>query len=707
VNHRIAARAGRALAALALVIVLLAVAAGSATARTTDYTRTIRDGRAAAQALLEQSGAPSLSLALISGDRIVWQEGFGYADKATSTPPAADTMYGLGSVSKMLATIATMKLVDQGKLDLETAVSQYVPAFTTLSPACRQITVRMLLDHSSGLPGSDYANLFTTEYFPGYLQQVLDAAATHGLKTTPGYMSVYCNDGFTLLEPLIAAVTGKTYAQYVQDEIFAPLHMDHSSFPLQPFPDGSYAKAYDGDVARPLEVSNSLASGGAYSTPTDVSHVATMLMNGGVYGGTRVLSADVVAEMGTDQTARGFNPVPGDFARYGLGWDTVTEPGLKAVGVTGWCKGGDNVDNHAAFMVAPKARLAAVITGIAPLDSGAMETLAQRILLHALVEQSTLRHLPVPLPAKAPPARRATPAQLATMQGVWAKHDMLMKVAAATDDPQSLTTSLLTDDGWEPFTTGLRLRRDGRFHADGQAASWRALRAGGRRYLAYRWPGGNGHYLQDLLYAQRLQPQEPVSAAWRARIGKTWLAVTGRPDAFAFTVDGQTLLTIDDIPGLEGYVSVSATEATYGRQTVDPSGSDMLGAMFLQIPGEGSRDLWDAVITRRSDEEWIGWGSTLYRPQASVPALAAGPNTVTFGAEGYAEWRLLPAGGTVQIAAGGATSWRLYDPDLASLYDGGTFPASAHVPKAGSYLLLFGPAGASTTVAVAPAAGRP
>jgi CubicO group peptidase (beta-lactamase class C family) len=120
-----------------------------------------------------------------------------------------------------------------------------------LSPAYRQITVRMLLDHSSGFPGSEYRNIFTTELVPGYAQQTMEALASERLKTTPGYMSVYCNDGFTMIEMLVPAVTGKTFAQFVQDEVFTPLGMTHSAYPLEPFADGAYAKCYSGDTAHP------------------------------------------------------------------------------------------------------------------------------------------------------------------------------------------------------------------------------------------------------------------------------------------------------------------------------------------------------------------------------------------------------------------------------------------------------------------------
>ena len=466
-KDRLLARALRLLPIFALVGALFALSAGTASARaaalrpaaaTTSYNATIRDGRAAAQALLDQTGAASLSLALVANDRVVWQEAFGYADIATSTPPQADTMYGIGSVSKMLATVAAMRLVDQGKVELDAPLTRYVPEFTMLSPAYAQITVRMLLDHSSGFPGSTYGDVITSMYYPGYLQQVMDALATEQIKTTPGYMSVYCNDGFTLIEKLVPAVTGQTFAQFVQEEVLTPLGMDHSAYPLQPFADGAYAKAYRSGVARPREVLNVLASGGLYSTPTDMSRLATMLMNGGVFNGARALSADSVAEMGADQTLKSFNPVRCNALRYGLGWDTVTQPGLRAVGVTGWAKGGDSIDYHASFIVAPKARLAVTVTGVAPLSSTQCETLGQFILLHALVDQWPLFCMRRSIPTAAPPVRKATGAQLAAMEGFWASSSRVLRIAASASDPQSLTISALTEGDWSPMVEGLRLR---------------------------------------------------------------------------------------------------------------------------------------------------------------------------------------------------------------------------------------------------------
>ena len=707
-------RAWRMFCASALVAVVCAASTGVATARAAapsltapppTYSTTIRDGRAAARALLDQTGAASLSLALVSNGRVVWRQGFGYADTATKARPGANTMYGVASVSKMLATVATMKLVDEGLVNLDEPFADYVPSFTMLSPGSRDVTVRMLLDHASGFPGSSYGDANTGVYYPGYLQEVLDTLAQSRLKYTPGVMSVYCNDGFTLIEALVPAVTGKSYAEFVQDEILTPLGMTHSAYPLEPFADGTYAKAYDGDIALPREVVNALAAGGLYSTPTDLGRLATMLANGGVYRGTRILSAASVAAMGTDQTLRSFKPAPYDEFNFGLGWDSVSQPGLKAVGVRGWSKCGDSDDYSAEVVVAPKAKLVAVVTCVHPLYSGDCETLCERMLLHALVDQGRLRHMPARIAAVAPPAKTATKAQLSRMEGYWAESGMVCRVRAATGHPQSLTLSYLDSGHWTPWYKGLRLRTDDRFHPQGSPESFRTVAAAGRRYMVDCIVGGYGHHRDDLMFAQKLRPGAPLSAAWQARVGRSWLAVNLRPDSDVFAVSdmsGGPLLTVDVVPHLGGYATV--TTGSYGQQIVDPGESDTVGLMFLQIPSFGSENLNDAVVEERGGEEWIRFGDGLYRPQDGVPELAAGPTTVHFGAEGYAEWLSLPVAGQATVGAGSA--WRLYDADMAVVDGGTTFPATVDA-AAGSSLVLFGPANSSTSVTFTAASPAP
>jgi CubicO group peptidase (beta-lactamase class C family) len=111
---------------------------------------------------MEQTGASSISLALIDGEQVVWAETFGLADKTSQAAPSANTLYCIGSTSKMVAAIAVMKLVDQGLISLDRPLKEYITSFSMASPEYTQVTVRMLLDHSAGFPGGEYRNSETS-----------------------------------------------------------------------------------------------------------------------------------------------------------------------------------------------------------------------------------------------------------------------------------------------------------------------------------------------------------------------------------------------------------------------------------------------------------------------------------------------------------------------------------------------------------------
>jgi len=669
------------------------------------YAATIADGRAAAKELMTTSGAASMSVALVDGTKVVWQETFGVADRATGAKPTSSTMYGIGSVSKMFVTMAVMQLVDAGEVSLDTPVVTYLPTFRMADPEYAQITVRMLLDHSAGLPGSDYFNTLTTAPNPDYMaRQFLAGLATQRLKTTPGSMSVYCNDCFTLAEMVVESVSGEPYAQYVTDELFVPMGMTHSRYPTEAFADDVYAHAYTDSAtttADPQEFVNLYGSGAVWSTPTDMAHVATMFMGGGVYAGHRILSAASVAEMGRDQVRTTLDPAPLNTYIYGLGWDTVKQRGLAAVGQVGWMKGGDTQVYHAAFLVAPGAKISAVVEAVGyAISSTNAEDLAERMILHALVDKGTLPKTPAIVGATKLPIRTPTAAQVAAVVGVYGAGGNTFRVTA--DAAGALTLSSLATGGWVPLsTTTFTLRSDGAFWApNDKGTSIRAVTGWGRRYLDLRDRAGYGHYRTDLLLGERVLPGKPLTAAWQAREGKTWLIVTDVPTSTNWGAPPR--IGIVEIPDLPGYVGTAGDGGGGGGVTlIDPSTSDALGAMFLVIPTAQGRDLADVVFLQRGGEEWLRTGSAVARPQASVPVLALGANTVTIGTEGYAEWRSVAAASALAIA--GTDTWKLYDADLA-LVASGVGNAASVAATAGAYLEVFGKAGATTTVTVTAAA---
>jgi CubicO group peptidase (beta-lactamase class C family) len=164
------------------------------------------------------------------------------------------------------------------------------------------LLITMLLNHSSGLPGTDARGLFALSPVPEYSSRVLETLKGQRLKHQPGYLNTYCNDVFTLVEQVVLAVTGRSYARFVQDEILGPLGMIHSSYPLDYFPSGAFARVYINELLEPQQFTNSLATGGLYSTPTDMAKIPAMLIGKGKYGSQRILSESSVAAMGVDQT---------------------------------------------------------------------------------------------------------------------------------------------------------------------------------------------------------------------------------------------------------------------------------------------------------------------------------------------------------------------------------------------------------------------
>ncbi len=631
----------------------------------TNYTATIAEGRAAATDIMGKTGASSISLAFIDGERLVWAETFGYADKASKTVPTVDTMYSICSMSKMIATIAAMKLVDQKRVSLDAPLADYIKSFSMLSPEYKQITVRMMLNHSSGFPGADYRNAVSLSPLQfNYAAQVLETLKTQRLKHTPGYLSVYCNEGFTIIDQLVLAVTGKSYTQFVQDEILTPLGMAHSRFCLEYFPDGSFAKRHEGDTPQPQMFINDFASGGLYSTPTDMGQIAMMLIGKGRLGDTRILSEESVAEMGVDQTVVNFNPVKSNAWSYGLGWDTVTQPGLGAVGVTGWLKTGDFGGLGTVIAVAPAERLAVVILGASgSFSSDSATVIAERILLAALTEKGRIPTMPVPLTFSSRPEKAASDEVLNSVSGYYASNDTFLRV-----QKQSGSLNIAYYDtsisGWKDFMAGLKLRDDDRFASDtdpSQPFSFKT--AEGRQYLVMRSVGGYGHYQDDLIFMQKVAAAGALPAAWNGRLGRKWLMTNEHPEfSLKWASPLIQLLVVDNL----------LFANTGGLQVVDPFLGDSRAGMMLLIPQKNGKELNDVVIETRGVEEWIRFGSYLYRPQETIEALSNG--TVSIGAEGLAEWRSLDTTGITKtvtitpVVAGGC--WKIFNSDFTKMETG-------------------------------------
>lgn len=678
---------------LLLIGTFLSGCGDSTTPTSSSYPNTVAEGRAAVKEGMDQTGATAMSVALTDGGGIIWSETFGVIDKTTGTPARPSTLFGIGSVSKTFAAIATMILVDRGKISLDEPLVTYLPGFRMLSPEYRDITVRMLLNHSSGLPGGDMRNIVSAEPYAGFAAQVMEDLKFQRLKHAPGYQSVYNNDGYTMVENLVAAVTGQSYPEFVQQEIFTPLGMANTRFTIAAFADGSYAKAHEGEAPMDFIYLNMYGTGGIFSTAEDMSRLGMMLMNDGTYGVGRILSRTAINAMAQDQTLRSFNPLPSNDLSFGLGWDSVTQAGLAAVGVAGWQKGGDVGGYYAStFIVAPDEKLAVTVIGASnAINSGAAAKVAERILLAALVERGRLAAMPAPLAKSTPlPVVAVSSSDKTAFDGYYGAFGSLYRASFKLDD--SLSIERYQNGVWEGWKNGFKLRSDGWFAADNDSINAiRFLSRAGRTYIVSRRDGGAGHYSTTILFGQRLETKPPLSAAWQARLSDTWVPVNDTrniPDAKPQT---QSLTSL-----LPGYLFAGGIPMI----EMAPQDNNRLNGMNLLIPQIVGRDLADLSVEIWEGQEWLRLGSYLYRPLSRIAPLALGYSTVRIGAGGFVEWRRLPATGTITIS--GSTGWKVLSSDLQLIAYSTHNGSQALLGNGVKYLMLYGASGAEIGLNLAP-----
>ncbi|WP_053077575.1 serine hydrolase domain-containing protein [Burkholderia cepacia] len=209
------------------------------------------------------------------------------------TKTNVQTRFNINSVSKVMAALSGLILQDRGKFDLDTPIVRYLPSFTMLSPEYTQITMRHLLSHSSGIPGMTLHNANTLGApFAGLAEATQAMLANSHLKHLPGEMAVYCNDGFAMVEHVVAAVTGQSYVDFVQQNILTPLNMTNSGFLTSASPPASsYAMPYlKGRFLDTLEFVNGYASGELNTTSADMMKLAQILLNRDVFQGRQIAS---------------------------------------------------------------------------------------------------------------------------------------------------------------------------------------------------------------------------------------------------------------------------------------------------------------------------------------------------------------------------------------------------------------------------------
>jgi CubicO group peptidase (beta-lactamase class C family) len=263
---------------------------------------------------LKQYKVPAVSVAVINDYKIDWAKAWGVTEAGGTQAVTKDTLFQAASISKPITAMAVMHLVQEGKLNLDVNVNDYLKQwkvadnqFTRIKP----VTLRELLTHSAGIP--------TT--FEGYPRNAMLPSLTEMLEGVPpstnwpitvqwapGSKWVYSNAGYGIVQQVVVDVTGESFPEFMKSTLLQPLGMTHSTYE-QPLPAALEKSAASGTLENGLEIPYKLwvsvpaAAGGLSTTPSDIARFAIALMKTSQGRGNPVISAATGAEILTQINA--------------------------------------------------------------------------------------------------------------------------------------------------------------------------------------------------------------------------------------------------------------------------------------------------------------------------------------------------------------------------------------------------------------------
>src|SRR6266404_3402103 len=281
---------------------------------------------------LKATNIPGAAVAVVIGDRVVFAKGFGVSDIETGAPVNSDTLFRIASTTKMLTAAAAVALAQQGKLELSAPIGKYLPG---LSPKLASVTMHQLLSHTAGIrDGASFDGPHDDSALANFVRFWTDDY----LVAEPGEMFSYSNLGYILAARVLEEVTGKPFADAMNDLLFRPLGMRRTT--LRPIMAMTYPLAQGHDIlsgqtnptiVRPFAGdSRYWANGGVFTSVLDFARFAIAFLNAGKIEGLQALSPTVIAKLSTPYVdTPGGNA--GERPRYAYGLNVRDYRGVRVL----------------------------------------------------------------------------------------------------------------------------------------------------------------------------------------------------------------------------------------------------------------------------------------------------------------------------------------------------------------------------------------
>jgi len=649
-----------------------------------------------ADVIVNKCGVSGLQYTLISEGKIVVSDTAGVFDKNNTRVLNKNSLFGIGSTSKMFTTTAILMLSDEGAVDLDEPILTYIPEFKMADERYKQITVRMLLNHSSGILGSTFLDGFLFDY-PSALSHdnLLSNLETQKLKATPGEFSVYCNDGFTLAEIIVERVSGMRFTDYIKLNITEPLKMSNTFTPQSDFDRNRLARTFVYNEETPVDTINIIGTGGLYSTAEDLCKFGQIFMS----NPTNKIAQNMLSENAKTATKqkeykKGFGPDQKDGVfGYGLGWDSVDAYPYSGYNLQSLIKGGDTQLYHSSLIVIPEHNItfAVVLSGGSSFFG---QILGQELILETLLAEGNINKI-IPPDLVTVPELSAMPAEKTAYSGVYASCESVKNVVITDEGKMTISSLsntqipdeiyLYTAEGW--FVS-----------EDGSKKLTFVEETNGKTYIWVKWllniPELGQTSMSTYDY-ERVQPNSidaETQNAWDSRNGTRYYIVNENPHAQQYYMPASSYFEIVTNEQMPGY-------ATYFR-IVDKNN----GTQDVQIPCLAGRDLATVEITEIGGAEYLIMKDMVYISEKAMTDLPSGGNTfITIEDDGYARWFTVnpdDAGKTITVDIPENGSFAVYDTDACVYFSVVKGNRSVILPENGKVVFIGETPGVRFTASV-------
>ena len=512
---------------ISMVLLAYGCSSSSSDSNSESFLTTIAETTAYIESEMEKHNAVGLSIALVSDDKVVWSQGFGWADKENRISATANTVYMLGSGTKTLTAVALLKLVEQGIVSLDEPIVNTIPKFNMLDrfpDQMRNMTVRRSLNHHSGIPG----DLYNAQMLYGapwnqwggcdvYMDWLLDYLSKDYPSHPPGQMATYSNTGFVLAgEVALRAdgLAGETFQDYLARKLFEPLGMDHTSlFVIKE----NLATGYEGGKPTEDKILNCTvgASGGAFTTVKDMARFLIMVNNGGMEpNGTQFLKPETVAMLGdAEKSSLDID----SFFQPGLGLDTMDDPVMQYAG-RAWMKSGGTPGFVSLMEMLPDKKLGVIVLTNSDTSGLLVWGVVRECLKQAMREKYGIAPNPPDL------TTYVSLNEPSKIEGIYLKGSGYDKIVDKGDGSLDWIQNVQAGDSKPLVLT----YQDNVYRVEGRTESiiFNKIPWGGKEYFVMIQAGSNGSEGDKYMYGgfvRRIVGQKvsvpPLSQVWKARLG--------------------------------------------------------------------------------------------------------------------------------------------------------------------------------------------